>query len=237
MSAITTVIFDMFNTIAQDGTEHWRQTFVEIIDEQRLDTTPEALRLAWDEGAGNFRKQRNTPGAAFISYLDGWADAFAAAFSALNLSGDPMAASRKSIDNLGTRPLFPDAAEALPKLALNHRLAVISNADDAYLDPVVSRIPAKFEAVISSEGERCYKPHRRLFDEAVRRLNVEPSECVYVGDKQFEDVMGGREAGMSVVWINRSRANLDPALPTPDGEIHDLLELPAVLERIGCRGE
>ncbi len=232
MSAITTVIFDMFNTIAQDGTEHWRETFVEIIDQQKLDTTPEALRLAWDEGAANFRQQRTTPGAPFISYLDGWADAFAYAFTELKLDGDPMAASQKSIDNLGTRPIFPDAPEALTIIGQSRRLAVVSNADDAYLDPVVSRIPAKFEAVISSEGGRCYKPDRRLFDEAVRKLQVDPSECVYVGDKQFEDVMGARGAGMAAVWINRSREPLNPTLPTPDGEIHDLLELPAVLAQL-----
>ena len=232
MSAITTVIFDMFNTIAQDSTEHWRQTFVEIIDQQQLDTTPEALRDAWNNGAADFRQQRTTPGAPFISYLDGWANSFATAFSELNLDGDPMAASRKSIDDLGTRPLFPDAPEALGILGSQRRLAVISNADDAYLDPVVARIPASFGVVISSEDGQCYKPDRRLFDAAVRHLKVEPSECVYVGDKQFEDVMGGRGAGMAVVWINRSRDPLNPDLPTPDGEIHDLLELPPMLERL-----
>ncbi len=233
MSAITTIIFDMFNTIAQDSAEHWRRTFVEIIDRQKLATTPEALRDAWDDGAGAFREQRTAPGAPFISYLDGWANAFATAFAALKLDGDPMAASRKSLDNLGTRPLFPDVAEALANLSRTHRLAVISNADDAYLDPVVARIPAQFETVISSEGVQCYKPDRRLFDMAVRRLRVAPSECVYVGDKQFEDVMGARGAGMVAVWINRSRAPLNPQLPKPDGEIQDLLGLPAVLERLG----
>ena len=65
MSAITTVIFDMFNTIAQDGTDLWRQTFEAIIEEQRLETTPEELRHAWDYGAGNFRDRRTAPGAPF----------------------------------------------------------------------------------------------------------------------------------------------------------------------------
>ncbi len=233
MSAITTVIFDMFNTIAQDGTEHWRETFVEIIEQQKLETTPEALRQAWDSGADNFRQQRNTPGAPFISYLDGWADAFAVAFSELDLDGDPLAASQISINNLATRPLFPDAPEALSIIGSDYRLAVVSNADDAYLEPVVARIPARFEFVISSEGAKCYKPDRRLFETAVGRLGVEPSQCVYVGDKQFEDVSGARGAGMAAVWINRSRAPLNPDLPMPDGEIQDLLGLPAVLERIG----
>ena len=233
MSAITTVIFDMFNTIAQDGTELWRETFAGIIEAQRLDTTPEELRHAWDYGAGNFRDRRTAPGASFISYLDGWAEAFSSAFNELNLAGDGMAASRKSIDDLGTRPLYPEAVEALSILGQNRRLAVISNADDAYLDPVVARIPVSMGAVVSSEALRCYKPDRRLFDAAVSQLGVQPSECAYVGDRQFEDVMGSRTVGMTAIWINRAGHPADPDLPTPDAEIRDLLELPDVLARLG----
>ena len=233
MSAITTVIFDMFNTIAQDGTDLWRQTFASIIEEQKLETTPEELRHAWDYGAGNFRDRRTTPGAAFESYLDGWAHAFAAAFEELNLKGDARAASQKSIDDLGTRPLYPEAVEALSTLSRTHRLAVISNADDDYLNPVVGRIPVSMGTVISSEALRCYKPDRRLFDAAVSRLEVQPSECAYVGDRQFEDVMGSRTVGMTAIWINRAGRPADPDLPTPDAEIRDLLELPAVLAKLG----
>ena len=233
MSAITTVIFDMFNTIAQDGPDLWRESFVQIIDEQRLDTDPETLRNAWDYGSNNFRARRIDPNGPFISYLDGWADAFARAFADLNLRGDPKAASQKSIDDLGTRPLFPDAAEALSILGQRCRLAVLSNADESYLSPVVARIPATFAAVVSSEGGQCYKPDARLFRMALSKLHAEPSECVYVGDKQFEDVMGARGAGMAAVWINRKGEPLNPDLPAPDAEVRDLLELPNVLERLG----
>lgn len=233
MSAITTVIFDMFNTIAQDGHEHWHRSFQTIIDQQQLDTDPETLRQAWDHGSNNFRARRIDPDVPFISYLEGWADAFARAFADLDLQGDPMAASRKSINDLGCRPIFPDAPEALSILGQHRRLAVLSNADDAYLHPVVARIPADFAVVASSEGCRCYKPDPRLFRMVLNELQAGPTECVYVGDKQFEDVQGARSAGMSVVWINRRGERMDPDLPAPDAEIRDLLELPAVLDRLG----
>ena len=232
MSAITAVVFDMFNTIAQDGADLWRQCFLEIIEEQGLDTTPEALRHAWDYGAGNFRDRRTAPGAPFISYLDGWADAFASAFDELNVKGDARAASQKSINDLRFRPFWPDALEALPIIGETRRMAVVSNADDAYLDPVVSRLPGNWEVVVSSEGERCYKPDRRLFDAAAARLNVDPAQCAYVGDRQFEDVMGARGAGMAAIWINRFGADMDPSMPVPDAEIRSLLELPDALARL-----
>ena len=233
MSAITTVIFDMFNTIAQDGHEHWHRSLADIIDEQGLDTDPETLRQAWDHGSNNFRARRIDPNIPFISYLDGWADAFARAFADLNLQGDPIAASQKSIRDLGRRPIFQDAPDALSILAQQRRLAVLSNADDAYLHPVVARIPATFAAVVSSEGGRCYKPDARLFRTVLAELDAEPAECVYVGDKQFEDVKGARGAGLSVVWINRGGEPANPDLPAPDAEIRNLLELPEVLTKLG----
>lgn len=232
MSVITTVIFDMFNTIAQDTREFWHRSFVDIIEEQGLDTTPEALRDAWDNGSGSFRTRRIDPDGPFISYLEGWADAFRCAFEDLNVQGDPLAASQKSINDLRERPLFPDAPDALSLLGQDRRLAVLSNADDAYLEPVVARIPVSFATVISSEGGRCYKPDARLFRMALEGLQVEPTECVYVGDKQFEDIKGARGVGMSAVWINRRGDPFNPDLPAPDAEIRDLLELPAVLERL-----
>ena len=237
MPAVAAVIFDMFNTIAEDGRDHWRRTLAEIIAAQHLDTTPEALRQAWDEGSAGFRARRLDPAVPFISYLDGWADAFAVAFRSLNLAGDPRAAAQKSIDDLGYRPLWPDAAAALEIIARHRRIAVLSNADDAYLDPVVARVPARFAAVISSQGARCYKPDPRLFAAAAAALNVAPAQCVYVGDRQFEDVKGAHGAGMSAVWINRFDTPLDPSLPAPDAAIRSLLELPAVLTQLELEPE
>jgi 2-haloalkanoic acid dehalogenase type II len=233
MSAITTVIFDMFNTMAKDGPELWNLTFNDIVREQRLNTTPAALRHAWNTGADNFRDRRTAPGAPFISYLDGWADAFDGAFHDLGLSGDGRAASQKSIDDLGTRELWEDTPEALAILQADWRLAIISNADDAYLNPVVSRIPETFAVVVSSETSQCYKPDARLFRAACEEMQVLPTECVYVGDRQFEDVMGAHRVGMKAVWINRSGSPMDPDLPTPEAEIRDLLALPAVLKKLG----
>jgi len=60
-------------------------------------------------------------------------------------------------------------------------------------------------------------------------LDVAPSQAMYVGDRQYEDVKGASGVGMASVWINRTGAVLNPELPTPDYQINSLLELPGIL--------
>ena len=236
MSAITTVVFDMFSTLAQDGPADWERTFAAIVRGQGLATTPDALRQAWDAGAADFRKQRNIPDAPFLSYLDGWMAAFDRAFRDLGIAGDGRAAAQQSLDDLAMRELYPETTAALTLVGQQRRIAVLSNADDSCLYPVAARIGVKFEMVLSSESGRRYKPDAWLFQAVCQRMGVAPAECVYVGDKQFEDVQGARNAGMASVWINRAATPANPSLPAPDVEIRSLLELPAALDSLELRG-
>ena len=52
-----------------------------------------------------------------------------------------------------------------------------------------------------------------------------PEECLYVGDRQLEDVKGAGSVGMGTVWVNRNGEPLDPDLPSPDYQVGSLLEL------------
>ena len=47
MSQITTVIFDMFETLAQNPPGHWRAAFQEIIKDQGYATHTERLWQEW----------------------------------------------------------------------------------------------------------------------------------------------------------------------------------------------
>ena len=233
MPEIKTVIFDMYQTLVQDPSGQWRISFKSIVEEQGLNITAEQLWEGWRESEEQFRLRRTDPSLPLQSYYDAWASGFRLAFEQMEVAGDADAATSRFFTDLSRREPFPETPQALRELQSRYRTAVLSNADEAYLSPVVARIPASFAAVVSSEGGQCYKPDARLFRMALSQLHADPAECVYVGDKQFEDVKGARSAGMSVVWINRKGEPLNPDLPTPDAEIRDLLELPDVLERLG----
>jgi putative hydrolase of the HAD superfamily len=68
-----------------------------------------------------------------------------------------------------------------------------------------------------------------LFEAMLGKLGLAAAETVYVGDRQYEDVLGAARAGINPVWINRDGRPLDPELPTPEHQISRLLELPALL--------
>lgn len=81
------------------------------------------------------------------------------------------------------------------------------------------------EDVIVSAEVGCEKPDRRIFDEACRRVGVEPGEIVHVGDTVVADYEGARDAGFHAVVIDRQRKLVDAEMPV----VADLFEFARML--------
>lgn len=75
------------------------------------------------------------------------------------------------------------------------------------------------------------KPHPMMFEIALARFNVKPSQVLHVGDQIDKDVAGARSVGMRTVWINRERKKRKKK-NAPDFEIYSLDELPILLKKI-----
>ena len=231
MSRITTIIFDMFNTLVEDGETFWNASFERIVTELDLDITGARLREVWSTGDQFFRESRTQDNAPFRSYCEAWSSSFQNAFAVLGLDASPGDALDIVVQDMAVRPVQPDTQEALSQLQGTVRLAVLSNADDRFLVPIAQGLGFPFEAVLSSEAARSYKPQPKLFRDIVEILKITPQEAVYVGDRQYEDVQGANSAGMPAAWINREGMPLNPGLPTPDHSLTTLLELPGIVAR------
>jgi 2-haloacid dehalogenase len=229
MSRITTVIFDMFNTLVEDGETYWLASFQRIVHEQDLRADAGKLRGEWSSGDQEFRERRASGRFPFQTYYDAWLGSFARTFAVMELNGNPADTVRIVLEDMGQRPIHSDTLQALEILEGQCRIAVLSNADDRFLDPFIERLGIPFEAVLSSEEARCYKPRPELFHNMLKRLDVTPQEAVYVGDRQYEDVLGASEAGMRAIWLNRDRVALNPNLTEPDHHIDSLLAIPGLV--------
>lgn len=230
MTRITTVIFDMYETLVQNQHSLWEVGFRGIIEEQSLDVSPQRLWQEWAPHEAEFRASRIKEGAPFRNYYEAWRDGFLQAFAGLGVPGDPEAAAASFVRYISHRDPYPEVREALAALRREWRIALLSNADDDYLLPNLEDLGVEFEAVLSSEQARIYKPLPGLFRLMLQRLSAAPEEAVYVGDQQFEDVQGAASVGMNAVWINRAGVAADPELPAPAFEIRSLTELPGLLK-------
>jgi putative hydrolase of the HAD superfamily len=126
----------------------------------------------------------------------------------------------------------PHHGPLLRRLAGRYRLAVVSNFDytPTALD-ILERagVAALFGAIVVSDAIGWRKPRRDIFDEALRRLDVEPGQALFVGDRADIDVVGAQQIGMDAAWINPEGAPLPAGIGRPAYEIRDLDELAPIL--------
>jgi len=120
----------------------------------------------------------------------------------------------------------------LRKLAARYRLAVVSNFDytPTALD-ILERagIASLFEAIVVSDDIGWRKPHARIFEATLARLDLTPAAALFVGDRLDIDVGGAQALGMDAVWVNREAAPLPSGVPAPQFDIRDLAELAEIL--------
>ena len=84
-----------------------------------------------------------------------------------------------------------------------------------------------FDVAVSSVEHGYMKPHRSIFEAALRAVQVRPAEAVMVGDSLTHDIDGARRLGMRGILVARSGA--PPAAPPDVPVIQSLRELPPLL--------
>jgi len=104
------------------------------------------------------------------------------------------------LDNVG---LFPETVEVLQKLKQKYKLALISNTFSFSLHRLGNGFEKYFDCVCYSYKVGVAKPDLRIFNIALAKLGVKPSEAVMVGDSMRVDITPALEVGMHAVLIDR----------------------------------
>jgi HAD superfamily hydrolase (TIGR01549 family) len=126
----------------------------------------------------------------------------------------------------------PARIEAMKKIAMEHRLGLISNFDDSETGHQIMRdtgIRELFTAVIISADTGYRKPNPLIFKKLLDAMRLEPADILFVGDTPLDDVVGSKGVGMHSAWIRTRNRELPEGIPAPDIIIQDLAELPAAL--------
>ncbi|GAB2534986.1 HAD family hydrolase [Gracilibacillus alcaliphilus] len=129
---------------------------------------------------------------------------------------------------------FPDLQAMLKDLQQQGlQLAMITNGKYPFqLDNIKAlQIEDYFDPILISEREGMKKPDPAIFQRALSKLDIEPSEAIYVGDHPVNDVQAAQKAGMLSIWKQNQHWDQVEA----NYIIDDLSELPAIVQQINKR--
>jgi 2-haloacid dehalogenase len=138
--------------------------------------------------------------------------------------------------SVGEWPPFADSVAALARLASRFKLVILSNVDDDLFAGSARQLGAPFEAVITAQQVRSYKPGLAHFHAARDRLGLDAGNWLHVAQSLYHDHVPARSLGLRTVHVDRpSRlagtgvaplASVQPtARTTTMAEVADLLRV------------
>lgn len=127
--------------------------------------------------------------------------------------------------------LDADAKDVLAGLQQKFSLGMISNfAIPECVRKILDKYSLRgfFDVILISGAINKRKPSPEVFEKALKTLDVDAPESVFVGDMLGLDIRGAKSVGMKSILIARRPLN-EPLDYEPDYIIKDLKELPPLL--------
>lgn len=239
-SAIRAVAFDGYGTLFDFTMTHFRVEVTSLLLKQRIAVDHEAFFDTWTKayvqadvwprepaGTGHmFERMLTGPIPDWHSQWEIWRRQFAAALATHTVSGDAEAAADHFRACLSESRPYADALETIEELhARGYALALLSNADEDFLQRALVQARLRFSVIQSSESLRVYKPHHAVFGALCGRLGLEPGEILYVGDSPMTDVTGAHHAGLRTAWLRRTETPYPERAARPDVHLDTLAGL------------
>ena len=131
---------------------------------------------------------------------------------------------------LGAR-LMPHAREVLEYLKPRYRIYILSNgfAELQSRKMQSAGISHYFDGVVLSEDIGVNKPHRAIFDHALRVAGVTADRALMIGDNYEVDIKGAHGAGIDQVFYNVAGLDISGEVLIPTHTIGSLLELKEIV--------
>ncbi|HEX6692945.1 MAG TPA: haloacid dehalogenase type II [Burkholderiales bacterium] len=118
---------------------------------------------------------------------------------------------------------FPDVADALMRKQAA-RTGILSNGSPDMLEPLVLHSGLKFDAVLSVDAAKVFKPAPQAYQLAVEHFGV-PKERIGFVSSNFWDAAGAKSFGFTVYWINRAGVAAERLGFQPDRVVKSLAAL------------
>ncbi|QSA98428.1 HAD family hydrolase [Methylococcus sp. EFPC2] len=104
--------------------------------------------------------------------------------------------------------LFPDVADFLERTG-DIPKAIVTNGDRTQQrrKVAVTGLGEHVAGIVTPEDCGYWKPHRAMFEAAVRLLGAQTADCLMIGDDEQRDIAPARVLGMAWFHVEREKAH------------------------------
>jgi HAD superfamily hydrolase (TIGR01549 family) len=130
--------------------------------------------------------------------------------------------------------LFPETLLILRELKnTDLHLGIISDIDNDFQEFQfkVFGISKIFDSITTSEEVQIYKPKEKIFQIALNKAGCQGKESIIIGDSYKKDIVGGKNMGMTTIWINKFSGD-DADMDKADFVVKDLKEIFPILKEL-----
>ncbi|MEK9671371.1 MAG: haloacid dehalogenase type II [Rhodospirillaceae bacterium] len=132
---------------------------------------------------------------------------------------------------------WPDAVEGLTRLAKKYTLVTLSNGSFAWLTAIAKHGRLPFDAVVTAENAKVYKPHPNCYLTAIKLMGMAdtPGDCMLTACHNY-DLAAGRDHGMKTAFLPRKEYGPDQIADQAPESDWDVVAtgLIGVAEAMGC---
>jgi len=223
------LLIDFYGTISAGDREVVEATCADVVAACGLSISPAALAIRWGERFFSDIERSNHDG--FRTLYECEIESLRSTLAELGRTNDPRPLVERLERYWADPPVYPDAIEFLKHVDVP--ICCVSNADTKPLLTAIKTHNLTFDAVVTSEAARCYKPDPGIFEMAIQKLGVSPEKIAHIGDSLHSDVEGASKLGIATVWICRKSRVLDVGSCRSDFKTETLTALSGFLEPPG----
>lgn len=193
------IMIDFYGTITAGDREAVQASCRRVVKTLDLRIPPENLAVAWGERFFAVVDKSNDQ--AFRTLDECVQISLREALDTFGVDADPAPLVIDLEAYWQDPPIHEDAFDFLEKVDLP--VCCVSNADTSPLMAAIERHGLRFDAIITSQDSRSYKPAPGIFLDALSVLSVTPDRAVHIGDSLHSDIGGASALGLSTAWICR----------------------------------
>lgn len=229
------VIFDFYGTLAE--TTDWGPSWQELVAELGYELPDDVRDRWWNDGLDGIEHDEHSQSRdRYVAWQHARTSGMLMECGVPAELHEPLIARVRDIGAHRRMRAYDESRAVLGDLRSSGlTLAICSNWDWDLAEAIeAADLTGTVDVVVSSAWIGARKPHPRMYEAVLGRLDLAPGEALFVGDTWACDVEGPRAVGLHPFYVRRPHLGPDRTAPADheEQEVHRATDLRAVLDLV-----